>query len=249
MCPSGSSIFAGRPLPKIRQDSVPLRRGIQASGTREPVVAPMSERVTVAEVPKDQIRRRLALKGTLAKEGTQTNLLLAGHLAALARKPLPVASVDPTQSPALLRDIAKGFVNEASQGLKLDPSKDITLVCLLADYTKARAETQRVRATERLSYVEKMAKVSDLEREVNMDLAKRGMAPILITLQERTELGQTATLSDIGVGLPQDYEEQGDIGQANAGAGVDNGNYGDYASMYENDPPEATLLDDPARSI
>ena len=249
MCPSGSSIFAGRPLPKIRQAVVPLRRGLQASGTREPVIAPVSERLEVAPVPKEQIRRRLAVKGTVVREGTQTNLLLAGHLAALTRKPLPVASVDPTQSPDLLRDIAKGFVNEASQGLKLDVSKDITLVCLLADFTKARAETQRVRATERLSYIDKMAKVSDLEREVNMDLAKRGMAPILITLKERTELGQTATLSDIGVGLPQDYEEQGDIAQANAGAGVDNGNYGDYASLSENDPPEANLLDDPSRSI
>jgi hypothetical protein len=215
----------------------------------------MSERVKVAEVPKDQIRRRLALKGTISKDSTQTNLLLANHLANLTRKPLPIATVDPTQTPGLLRDIAKGLANEASQGLKLDPSKDVTLFCLLADYDKAKAEARKVRATERITYVQRMADFSDLEREVNMELAKRGMAPTIIALAERTELGESVDLShlmDIGVGLPQDTEEQGDIARSNAGAGVDNGNYGDYHAVPSNDgrdPHETSVLDDQERSI
>jgi hypothetical protein len=134
-------------------------------------------------------------------------------------------------------------------------SKDVTLFCLLADYDKAKAEARKVRATERITYVQRMANFTDLEREVNMELAKRGMAPTIIALTERTELGQTVDLShlmDTGVGLPQDTEEQGDIGQSNAGAGVDNGNYGDYGAAPMNDgrdPHEPNLLDDPERSI
>lgn len=254
-CLTGHMLFGGTLAPRIRQPDVALRRGIQAPASREAVVAPVSERVKVAEIPKDQIRRRLALKGTISKDSTQTNLLLANHLANLARKPLPLASVDPTQGAGLLRDIAKGFVNEASQGLKVDPSKDITLFCLMADYDKAKAEARKVRATERITYVQRMADFSDLEREVNMELAKRGMAPTIIALAERTELGGTVDLShlmDIGVGLPQDTEEQGDVLRSNAGAGVDNGNYGDYHAVPSNDgrdPQETSLLDDQERSI
>jgi hypothetical protein len=254
-CLSGHALFGGTLPPRIRQPEVALRRGIQAAASREAVTIPVSVRVKVAEVPRDQIRRRLALKGTIGKDSTQTNLLLANHLANLTRKPLPIATVDPTQSPALLRDIAKGLVNEASQGLKVDPSKDVTLFCLLADYDKAKAEARKVRATERITYVQRMADFSDLEREVNMELAKRGMAPTIIALTERTELGGTVDLShlmDIGVGLPQDTEEQGDVLRSNAGAGVDNGNYGDYHAMPSNDgrdPQETSLLDDQERSI
>jgi hypothetical protein len=254
-CSEPHSVLAGKNPPRLRQPAIALRRGIQASSARQEVFAPGSERVEVADTPKDQIRRRLALKGTLGKETYRTNLLIASRVASLQQRPLDVASVDPTQPPALLRDIAKGLVNEASQGFKGDPTKDVTLFCLMADYDKARAEARRVRATERITYVQRMANFTDLEREVNMELAKRGMAPTIIALAERTELGRGVDLShliDTGVGLPQDTEEQGDVAQANAGAGVDNGNYGDYEAVPVNDgrdPHESTLLDDPSRSI
>jgi hypothetical protein len=256
-CGSGQSILGGHTAPQVRQVAPSLRSSLHASSAREPVAPARSDRTAVAEIPKDQIRRRLGLKGSVAKEGYRTNLLLASHLATLARKPLPIAAVDPTQSPDLLRDIGKGFLYEASQGQKVEQmaSKDVTLFCLLADYTKSKAEARKVRATERITYVQRMANFTDLEREVNMELAKRGMAPTIIALAERTELGRGVDLShlmDIGVGLPQDTEEQGDIGASNAGAGVDNGNYGDYAAVPVNDGrdgQEPTLLDDPARSI
>lgn len=256
-CGSGQSILGGSVAPKTRQVAPPLRRGLHASSGREAVAPAVSERTAVAEIPKDQIRKRLGLKGPVAKDGYRTNLLLASHLATLARKPLPIATVDPAQSPDLLRDIGKGFLYEASQGQKVEQlaSKDVTLFCLLADYDKARSEARKVRATERITYVQRMANFTDMEREVNMELAKRGMAPTIIALAERTELGRTVDLShlmDIGVGLPQDTEEQGDISQSNAGAGVDNGNYGDYGAVPINDgrdPQEASLLDDRERSI
>lgn len=254
-CPSGQSILGGTAPPRIRQPEVRLRR-FHASDVRDPVVASTSVRVEPVPTPKDQLRRRLALKGALAQTpvGYRTNLLLAQRLADLRQSALPIATVDPTQTPDTLRDIAKGFVNEASQGVKVDVEKDITLFCLVASYDKAKAEARKVRATERIEYVQRMAQFTDLEREVDMELAKRGMAPIILTLAERTEFGRRVGLEhlvDTGVGLPQDYEEQGDIAQANAGAGVDNGNYGDYNAEWRDDGRDAplqTVLDDPARS-
>ena len=253
-CPSGQSILGGKNPPRIRQPEVVLRR-FHAADVREPVVAPTSDRIDPTPTPKDQIRQRMSLKGTVVpSSGYRTNLLLAQRIGQLRQKVLPIASVDPTQTPDTLRDIAKGFVNEASQGVKLDLDKDISLFCLVANYDKARAEARKVRATERIEYVQRMANFTDLEREVDMDLAKRGMAPIILTLAERTEFGRRVGLEhlvDTGVGLPQDYEEQGDIAQANAGAGVDNGNYGDYIAEWRGDGRDAplqTVLDDPERS-
>jgi hypothetical protein len=253
-CFSGHSVLTGKNPPRIRQPAIPLR-SIHAASVRTAVTAAVSERVEVAPVPTDQIRRRLGVKGTIEKAGYRTALLLASHLAHTRQSALPIASVDPTQSASLLRDIGAGFLKEASQGLKSVPTTDVTVFCLLADYTKSKAEARKVRATERITYVQRMANFTDLEREVNMDLAKRGMAPVILALEERRELGRGVDLShliDIGVGLPQDTEEQGDIAQATAGAGVDNGNYGDYEAAPVNDgrdPQDASLLDDRARSI
>jgi hypothetical protein len=254
-CPGVQSILAGKNAPKIRQPIVPLRSGIHASSSREAVVPTVSQRTEVMETPRDQIRRRLALKGVAAKDTWHTNLLLASRFASLQRKPLDIAAVAPTQSASLLRDIAKGFVNEASQGYEADPSKDVTLFCLLADYDKARSEARKIRDTERITYTQRMAEFTDLEREVNMELAKRGMAPTIIGLAERIELGRSVDLSDlmdVGVGEPQlgDAEEQATEVYANAGA--DAGDYGNLAPLpfrEGRDPYEATLLDDPSRSI
>lgn len=257
VCPGGQSILAGKILPQIRQPPLVLRRGIQASSARQAVKVPVSERTQVAEIPKDVIRRRVAIKGVVAKETYRTNLLLAARFASLQQKPLELAVVDPTQSPALLKSIATGFVNEASQGYKGDPDKDVTLFCLLADYDKARAEARKVRATERITYVQRMANFTDDEREINMELAKRGMAPTIIALEERAELGQSVSLKhlvDIGVGLPRDLEDDGDQPFANAGAGleVDFGEYGDMRALPNNegrDYEQPTITDDNEDSI
>jgi hypothetical protein len=255
VCPGGQAIFTGKALPESRQPTLSLRRGIQA-GVRQPVRVPVSERVEVRPTPADQVRRRVALKGDprLVKDGPRTNLLLATRLASLQRKALPIAEIDPTQSPAMLKSIAKGFLQEASQGYVGDPSKDVTLFCLLADYNKSKAEARKIRATERITYTQRMADFTDLEREVNMELAKLGMAPTIIDLAERTQMGRIdlSHLVDVGVGLPQDTVEGGDIAASNAGAGVDNGNYGDYEAVpfrEGRDPYEATVLDDAETSI
>ena len=254
-CPGGQAILAGANAPRIRQPVLSLRRGLQA-GVRSAVRVPVSERVEVRPTPADQVRRRVGLKGDprLVKDGPRTNLLLAARLASLQRKPLPIAEVDLTQTPAMVKSIAKGFVQEASQGYAGDPSKDVTLFCLLADYDKAKSEARKIRATERITYTQRMAEFTDLEREVNMELAKLGMAPTIIDLAERTQMGRVdlSHLVDTGVGLPQDTVEGGDVAASNAGAGVDNGNYGDYEAVpfrEGRDPYEATVLDDEETSI
>lgn len=251
VCPGGQSILAGKTAPKVRQPELSLRRGLQA-GVRQAVRVPVSERVEVAPVPADQVRRRLALKSPFpTKDSARTNLLLAARLASLQRRPLPIAEVDPTQSPAMLKSIAKGLVQDAAQGYKADPGKDATLFCLLADYNTARADAKRIRASERLSYTDKMNKLTDMEREVNMELAKLGMAPTIISLAERREMGRVE-LSDIGVGLPRDLEEQGDQPLANAGATGDHGEYGDMAPLPNTDGRDygqPTVTDDNEDSI
>ena len=250
-CPGGQSILAGKLAPQVRPPDLSLRRGLQA-GVRQPVRVPVSERVQVAPTPADQVRRRLALKSPIpAKDSARTTLLLAARLASLQRRPLPIAEVDPTQSPAMLKSIAKGLLYEAAQGYTADPGKDATLFCLLADFNAARADAKRIRASERLSYTDRMNKMTDMEREVTMELAKLGMAPTIITLAERKELGRVE-LSDIGVGRPRDLEDQGDLPLANAGATGDHGDYGDYEAVPfrdGRDPYEATVLDDEETSI
>ena len=233
-CPSGQSILGGKNPPRIRQPEIRLRR-FHAAEVREPVVASTSERVDPVPTPKEEIRRRKDLAGSVTPlAGYRTNLLVAQRLGQLRLNALPIASVDPTQSADALRDIAKGFVNEASHKVKVDLDKDISLFCLVSNYDKAKAEARKVRATERLEYTQRMANMTDLEREIDMDLANRGMAPIILTLAERSEFGRRVGLEQLietGVGLPRDYEDDGDRPGANAGADLeaDNGDYGDNA--------------------
>jgi len=79
------------------------------------------------------------------------------------------------------------------------------------------------------------------------------MAPIIITLEERgsfaRQVEEQEAAADVGVGLPQDFGEQG---ESNAAAGVDNGNYGDYVAVPVNDGRdyvEPSVLDDEETSI
>jgi hypothetical protein len=161
--------------------------------------------------------------------------------------------VNPAQNAAELRDLARGIVYEAvsrSKNVEDLLKKDVALFCLTADYQKQKATALKIRATERLNYVQRMAALTDQEREINMELAKRGMAPVLITLEEREVFArQIEDDSDIGVGLPQDVGDQGD---SNAAAGVDNGNYGDYVAVPMNDGrdyADQSVLDDEETSI
>lgn len=259
LCPSVSAILEGKNPPRIRQGAVPLRTGLLAARSRVPVTPANSVRVSVATVAKSDIQKRVPLQSAVkntpleVKDPYRTNLVVASRLADIARSQLPIRSVNPAQNAAELRDLARGIVYEAvsrSKNVEDLLKKDVALFCLTADYQKQKATALKIRATERLNYVQRMAALTDQEREINMELAKRGMAPVLITLEEREVFArQIEDDSDIGVGLPQDVGDQGD---SNAAAGVDNGNYGDYVAVPMNDGrdyADQSVLDDEETSI
>jgi hypothetical protein len=186
----------------------------------------------------------------------------------------PVRTMDPQQSESKLRDIGRGVLIETLTTIAQDPVKrakfderrfkDVALYTLLADYTKEKAEVNKLRASERIRFVQRMAQKSDQEREIIQDLLAIGLAPYIMTNQDRMELAQEAQRLqeevfreeddvvdydiDTGVGQPQDYFDQGEEGPR----GADNGDYGDYVGQPGNDgrdheQPQQT--DDPASSI
>lgn len=277
-CPSNRPIWTSGRVPRVLQASVPLWPGIQASSLAQRLVPSESVRVVPEKTPTALIRSRRAKgKGLQTKlrvgTGPQTNLLIASRLADLMRAPLPLRSVDPTESADALRDIAQGFAYEAIATAQASPAKraqleearttDAALYVLQAEYADQKREVAKLRATERLKIVTDMAKKSDMEREVIGDLLRIGLAPYIVTLDDRStfareaerlrdmmaqEEAQFAVDDDIGTGLARDYEDDGDLPVANAAA--DFGDYGDRAPLpLDRDYPEATIFDDPSRSI
>jgi hypothetical protein len=277
VCPPNRPIWASGRDPRVVQDQVPLRPGIQAARNAIPVPPTPSERVIPAPIPKAEIRTRLATGTKLASKikvgnGTRTNLLLASRLADMFRQPTPVRAVDPTQSADEQRDIAKGFVFEQLADIRATPAKqakldelagkDVALYMLQADYREEKTLANKLRTTERLKIVEDLKKKSDTERELIQQLMSIGAAPYLLTQSDRSLFAREAELlqdqiraeeedlaqvdAEIGVGLARDNFDDGDEDER----GVDHGDYGDRAALPEGrDTRDASLLDDPARSI
>jgi hypothetical protein len=276
-CPSVRPIWTSGRDPRVVQDQVPLRPGIQAARNAIPVPPTPSERVIPAPIPKAEIRTRLSTGTKLASKikvgnGARTNLLLASRLADMFRQPAPVRAVDPAQSADEQRDIAKGFVFEQLADIRATPAKqakldelagkDVALYMLQADYREEKSLANKLRATERLKIVEDLKKKSDTERELIQQLLSIGAAPYLLTQSDRSIFAQEAERqqdqarieeedlaqvdAEIGVGLVRDNFDDGDEDER----GVDHGEYGDRAALPEGrDTRDASLLDDPARSI
>jgi hypothetical protein len=273
-CPSARPIWtSGRP-PKVLQAVVPLRPGIQSSSLAVTVIPAVSARVEPTAIPLAEIRSRRATGTNLQtriKVGTQyrTNLLLASRIADAFRAPTKVRTVDPTASADALRDIAQGFAFEAiaaaqskvENRAKLDEmrTKDISLYILQADYTEQRREVNKLRVSERQKIVTDMAKKSDAEREVVGDLLKIGLAPYIMTVQDRAIFAREAErLQDVLSAEEQEFEDQGvglardsqEDGEENENVGADHGDYGDRAALPEGqDYREPGFGDDRERSI
>ena len=268
-CPSLRPILGSAVPPPIVQAVVPLRKGIQAAMSAVDVRKSVSVRTDTKEVPKNVIQqypKSTRLKVTLGDD-YRTNFAIASHLADTFQIPVPVREVSPTQKPAELRDIGRGLVLSVLNEIQKDPvkvaklselrSKDVTLYTLFADYREEKAQSLKLRATERLKFVEEMAKRSDLEREVIGDLLRIGLAPYIITNRDReifarqAEQLQTELLvvdPEVGVGLPQDFNDQGEVEVPQ----VDAGNYGDYNALPVNDGRDyrqTDFNDDSTRSI
>ena len=274
-CPSARPILGSAVVPPIVQAVVPLRRGIQPARASVEIVKPVSVRVETAEVPKttiQQLPKTTKVKLTIGDD-YRTNVTIASHLADMFEIPLPLREISPTQKPAELRDIGRGYVFAVLNEIQKDPAKtakladirtkDVALYTLFADYKEEKAQSLKLRATERLKFVEEMSKRSDFEREVIGDLLKIGLAPYIITNRDRELFARQAEQlqqqiltvdepvevdPETGVGLPQDYTEQGDVEVPL----VDAGNYGDYNALPVNDGrdyQQPTFDDDSERSI
>lgn len=251
-CPSARPVLEGKNPPRYVQPEVKLRTGLQATRSRVEIPRAVSIRVEVADVPRAELQRRIGLERAASaikipvKDAYRTNLVLSSRIADMVLTPAPIRTVNPTQKASELRDLSRGILFETLANAAKTPQtlakvaeavkKDVTLFCLLADYKEQKAEALKVRALERITYVQRMAQLSDQEREVNMELAKRGMAPILITIEERKMFARESEEEEeknpeVGVGLPQDYYDQG---ESNA-AGADRGDYGDYVALPVND--------------
>lgn len=261
-CVSERPIFASDRQPTVVQKTVPLRNGIQASPMMQEVTYSPSTRDTPVEVPKATIQQRLRKKiATKFKVPTAyvTNIALTSRIADMTRKQLPIRTVDPNQQADQLRDIGQGLLYEALGNIEIEPirKRDPALYTLTADYFEEKAGVNKLRAQERLKFVQEMALRSDQEREIMGELLKIGIAPYIITIRDRESFAaQAETLrndvddmmlqeeqQEVGVGMAQDYYDQGDEHIQ----GVDAGNYGDYTAQPRNDgrdPQQPAFWDD-----
>ncbi len=282
-CPSQRPIWRNAREPKSVQKSVPLRAPLAISKRAEFLRPTASVRMTPTPVPKAQLqalaKKKTGVKVRLPlKEDWRTNLAVASRLADAFRLPLPVRTVDPQQNAAELRDLAQGMVFELLSEIQKDPTKveqfermkdrDIALYALVSDPREQKVGVNRLRAQERLTFVDRMAQKTDQEREVIGDLLRVGLAPYIITNRDRALFAQEAEAlirqvrvedeafdvdvalqeTETGVGQPRDFFDQG---ESNA-AGNDYGDYGDYTAEPRNDGRDAegfTLNDDPESSI
>lgn len=257
-CKTSSVVFQGKRLPKIRQEEVPLRNGIHASMFHTDVRKPVSIRVEPVVVLKDEIRalksRKDAIKGTALEgkigDSVQTNLAIASRLADMYRLPQPIRSANPDQSAAELRDYARGLVNSLVMAILAIPKYardfnervkgDITLMSLVSKLDAEKKEVRRVSANERLEYVKRNALLTDIERDINTQLVKIGLGPVLITLEERDLLAKRQEEEDEmpdlerDVGLPQHDGLDEGVPAPNA----DGGDYGDLPGRLAGRDPE-----------
>lgn len=277
-CPSSRPIWTSGRYPQIVQETVMLRNGIQSSRKTQ-VFPSVSERVEPTPTPKEEIRSRLAKERGIQvripiRDSYTTNLAIASRISDMFFMDEPVRTVDPTESASILRDISRGILAETLSSIQKDPvkrtkleeqrTKDIALYTLTADYKEEKANVNRLVASERMRFVQRMAQKTDAERDVIQQLLTIGLAPYIITRADREELARETerlreevyrdeTLieegdADTGVGQARDVFEQGEEGVA----GVDNGEYGDYVAMPVNDGrdyEQPQFTDDAERSI
>jgi len=229
--------------PKIRQPTVPLDpvkpRASTTSLPRSTVVA----RPTGIPETKD-IQRRLKLAAVAKTEGDswRTNLMIVERLKNAFALDVNIA-LDTSQKPSLLRDISEGLLKEVMTTIVKNPEmrraydqlreKDITLFALLASLKDARTETNTLRAKERHLFTDRLRDMTDSQRQITKDLLDRGMAPYIITNEDRDVFAQQLQREleplleadvDVGVGAPRDAPDDDD-------RNADQGDYGDHTAQ------------------
>ena len=242
-CAGPRSMWADPREPVVRQPAVPLDSGIRPRASthamKQGVVVPKA----LVPTPVKDIQRRIKLVAQPRTTGDtwHTNLLIAQRISNAFGLDVDVDSIDITQSPDLLRDIADGLVRELIATLARDPikkrayeelrEKDITLFALLASLKEATTETNTLRAKERHLFTDRMRDMTDSYRQITKDLLDRGMAPHILTNADRDIFAaqierELAPLTevDIGVGAPRDAPDDDD-------RNADQGDYGDHTAQ------------------
>ena len=268
-CPTTRVYWTSSRPPNVKQPDVPLREGINHFDKRESEKKIIEKSVSVRVKPEAVPAKDIAAKLKLGKEGVSedwhTNALLATRLASVFATPVPVRTLDPAQKADELRDITKGYVFELVKEINKDPLKktklttmqkdDLALMMLTADVKKATEITNTLKAKERITYTERLRLMTDADREITKDLIDRGLAPYIISKQDRIlfakELGeqQETEEADTGVGRVVDDDELGalptleDRGQYGdqSGSNAASGNIAEIAEAQRNDFEEEDL--------
>ena len=242
-CTGPRSVWADPTVPNIRQPTVPLDPvKPRASTTFLPKVEVKPRATGVPDV-KD-IQRRVKLPAVAKTEGDswRTNLMIVERLKTALRLDVDTA-IDTSQKPSLLRDISEGLLKEAMGTIQRSPEmrraydqlreKDITLFALLASLKEARTETNTLRAKERHLFTDRLREMTDSQRQITKDLLDRGMAPYIITNEDRDVFAQQLEREleplmeadqDVGVGAPRDAPDDDD-------RNADHGDYGDHTAQ------------------
>ena len=246
MCGNPQSVWASDVAPAVRQPIVPLDR-VRPRPSTEPL-PPVAVAQVQLQVPDvKEIQRRLRLPAVPKAEGDswRTNLMIVQRLKDVFQLDLNLSILDVTQKPSLLRDISEGLLKDVMAGILKDPvkrktydelrEKDLTLFTLLAPLKDARAVTNSIKAKERFTFTDRLREMTDSQRQITKDLLDRGMAPFIITNEDRSlfaeqlerELGPIDE-PDVGVGAPRgDPDGDDDNGDA--------GDYGDYTARGDRD--------------
>lgn len=237
-CGNPHSVWANPVPPRIQQPIVPLDP-VKPRPSTVPLfrvsVVPHSRSVQDTK----EIQRRIRLPAFPNSEGNswRTNLMIVERLKNVFKIDVDVSSIDTTQKPSLLRDIAEGLLKETLSLIVKDPvkrkqfeelrEKDMTLFSLLSSLKDVKTETNSARAKERHIFTDRLREMTDSQRQITKDLLDRGMAPFIITNIDRDAIAaqlerELAPLQeDIGVGAPRDAPEEDEYV-------ADEGDYGDH---------------------
>jgi hypothetical protein len=254
-CPTTRAYWTSPRLPKIRQPEVPLRVGINhfvaADSVKKIINRRDSERTTprTVDVKDKAVASRLKLGKAVASDDWHTNSLILSRLTDVFALQTNARMIDSTQKNDDLRDITKGYVYETLKEIEKDPltktrltslmKTDVSMVLLTADLAEAKRITNTLKAKERTSFTDRLRNMTDTDREITKELIDRGLAPTIITREDRAmfarEVAETEREEDleVGVGRPVDYQDQGDLPVP--GDVEERGNYGDYSNAPGND--------------
>lgn len=276
------SLIIPRLPPSVKQDSIELWKGLNASATS--ISVPISrETVLEVNVELSEVRRRVALgmpKGLKldkvevflrsSTDGTAFTAFLSRVLDILSttnfsqdtiqRYRKVIVYLNHHIDTSLLRDAARGFVYEFLHELAAAPNKvglvqdiqtavqkDVVMNMILLTKEDAVRQEGELRAREREVFKQRLRQMNDTEREITKMLLDIGIAPYIITNEDREMFAKEYHFTDPeasydeqakaaddtrpeeGFGTPFDVVDNGDVPLADDGTELpfDRGNYGE----------------------